>query len=98
MEYGVFVKFQLRNCTTYVFQTTATSKTSRNLEMLKNDLVSLLYIQRYGGRKMVSEYDQEIPQSNTWRREEELQNINSNKTSVRQQKQINQLSLPLQDN
>ena len=49
--------------------------------------------------KKVSEYDQEIPQSQTaetmWHREEEQ--LNRHETPGRQIKQRNQLSLPLQD-
>ena len=49
--------------------------------------------------KKVSEYDQEIPQSQTadnpWHREEEP--FNHHETSGRQIKQSNQLSLPHQD-
>ena len=49
--------------------------------------------------KIVSEYDQEIPQSQTadnpWHREEEP--LNHHKTPGRQIKQSNQLSLPHQD-
>ena len=49
--------------------------------------------------KIVSEYDQEIPQSQTadnpWHREEEP--LNHHKTQGRQIKQSNQLSLPHQD-
>ena len=48
-----------------------------------------------------NEYDQEIPQSHTAdqprHREEEPENIYSNKTSKRPKKQSNQLSLPRQD-
>ena len=51
-------------------------------------------------RKIVSEYNQEIPQShklqtNSWHREEEPHN--NHETSARQTKQSNQLSLPNQD-
>ena len=50
--------------------------------------------------KIVSEYDQEIPQSQTadnpWHREEEP--LNHHETPGRQIKQSNQLSLPHQDN
>ena len=51
-------------------------------------------------RKIVSEYDQEIPkshelQTNSWHREEEPHN--NHETSARQTKQSNQLSLPHQD-
>ena len=49
-------------------------------------------------KKIVSEYDQEIPQSqttDTWHHEEEP--LNHHKTPGRQIKQNNQLSLPLQD-
>ena len=49
--------------------------------------------------KIVSEYDQEIPQSQTadnrWHREEEL--LNHHETPGRPIKQSNQLSLPHQD-
>ena len=49
--------------------------------------------------KIVSEYDQEIPQSQTaktpWHREEEP--LNHHETPGRQIKQSNQLSLPHQD-
>ena len=49
--------------------------------------------------KKVSEYDQEIPQSQTadnpWHREEEP--LNHHETPERQIKQSNQLSLPHQD-
>ena len=49
--------------------------------------------------KIVSEYEQEIPQSQTaatpWHREEEP--LNHHKTPGRQIKQSNQLSLPHQD-
>ena len=48
---------------------------------------------------IVSEYDQDIPQSqtadNTWHREEEP--LNHHETPGRQIKQSNQLSLPHQD-
>ena len=51
------------------------------------------------GSKIVSEYDQEIPQSQTadnpMAHEEEL--LNHHKTPGRQIKQSNQLSLPHQD-
>ena len=50
-------------------------------------------------KKIVSEYDQEIPQSQPqttpWHREEEP--LNHHETPGRQIKQINQLSLPHQD-
>ena len=50
--------------------------------------------------KIVNEYDQEIPQSQTadtpWYREEEP--LNHHETPGRQIKQSNQLSLPHQDN
>ena len=50
--------------------------------------------------KIVSEYDKEIPQSQTadtpWHREEKP--LNHHKTSGRQIKQSNQLSLPHHDN
>ena len=45
--------------------------------------------------KIVSEYDQEIPQSQTADREEEP--LNHHETPGRQIKQSNQLSLPHQD-
>ena len=49
--------------------------------------------------EIVSEYDQEIPQSQTaetpWHRKEEL--LNHHETPGRQIKQSNQLSLPHQD-
>ena len=49
----------------------------------------------------LGEYEQEIPQSHTaahpWHREEEPQNIYSNKTPVGHLKQSHQLTLSLQD-
>ena len=54
---------------------------------------------RSSNTKIVSEYDQEIPQSQTtdtpWHREEEP--LNHHETPGRQIKQSNQLSLPHQD-
>ena len=46
---------------------------------------------------MIRKYHNHTLQNNPWHREEEQQNSYSNKTSVRQQKQSNQLSLPSQD-
>ena len=46
---------------------------------------------------MIRKYNNHTLQTNPWLREEESQNIYTNKTSVRQQKQRNQLSLTLQD-
>ena len=61
-------------------------------------LICLIYLAFV---EKVSEYGQEIPQLHNadqpMAREKESQNIYSNKTSVRQYKQSNQLSLPLQD-
>ena len=54
---------------------------------------------KYGLSKIVSEHDQEIPQSQTadnpWHRKEEP--LNHRETPGRQIKQSNQLSLPHQD-
>ena len=47
--------------------------------------------------RLIRKYYNHTPQTNPQHREEESQNIYSNKTSVRQQKQRNQLSLSLQD-
>ena len=46
---------------------------------------------------MIRKYHNHLQHTNPRDRKEEPQNIYSNKTSVRQQKQSNQLSLPLQD-
>ena len=46
---------------------------------------------------MIRKYHTHTLQTNPGHREEEPQNIYSTKTSVRQQKQNNQHSLPLQD-
>ena len=46
---------------------------------------------------MIRKYHKYTLQTNPRHREEELQSIYSNKTSVRQLKQSNHLSLPFQD-
>ena len=46
---------------------------------------------------MIRKYHNYTLQANPWHRKEEPQNIYSNKTFLRQHKQSNQLSLPLQD-
>ena len=46
---------------------------------------------------VIRKYRNHTLQTNPWHREEEPQNIKSNKTLERQLKQSNQLSLPRQD-
>ena len=75
-------------------------KASQNHGMQDIDLIDTLMGQSFNDEisKIVSEYDQEIPQSQTagnpWHREEEP--LNHHETSGRQIKQSNQLSFPYQ--
>ena len=74
------------------------SKMAEHVDTLKANPKLAVKVQLYLS-KIVSEYDQEIPQSQTadipWHREEEP--LNHHETPGRQIKQSNQLSLPHQD-
>ena len=69
------------------------------MRLLQLHVISHLYQAWYKYAKIVSKYDQEIPQSQTqttpWQREEEPSN--NHETPGRQIKQSNQFSLPHQD-
>ena len=76
--------------------------TLANIQVIRQNLFShtiVTVIDACTVKKIVSEYDQEIPQSQTvdnlWHREEEP--LNHHDTPGRQNMQSNQLSLPHQD-